>query len=80
MDLKFLETVSKDGSLSRASFLLLFYLYGVKKFVGSQSELGDTLGLDRKTVNSSIGVLEANNYITRRPFKKDKRLKIIEFI
>ncbi|EKE05935.1 MAG: hypothetical protein ACD_19C00140G0002 [uncultured bacterium] len=80
MDLNFLKTVANDGSLSRASFLLLFYMNITKKFVGSQSILGDILGLDRKTINASIGILESGKYIKRFPLKKDKRLKVIEFI
>lgn len=80
MDLKFLESVTKHGDFSRASFLLLMYMYLIKTWTGLQSDLGDILKLDRRTINISLRILEENGYLKRIPTKEDKRIKTIKFI
>lgn len=74
----FLETIKKESSFPRAAFLVLLYIHDVKTYKGTQSQLGDILELDRKTINKNLKLLEEEGYLKRTPIKKgDGRLKKI---
>lgn len=61
--------VAKDNRLGRSALVTLIYLDNSGPWKETQSELGDLLKLDRKTICKAVGILEDEGYIKKRFLK-----------